>query len=1211
MATLNNVNIFAPKDPETGKTYELFDADAIKQKQRQQKEQRDKAAKILAEELKAKNVRKAYEEGFTQLPIGEQFLHYMNPVTGVPVEGYEFGYFTKEGGLGVKTPREMLVDAIDPRKNIFQKSFLKAEDPVSAAIAPLSALGALGGIGELANIPKAGLMALRRFQQKTMDGGGGGIGGLPAPKQETTKDLAGTYSKTLEEAKAASEEMSPTALLQYLKSKKRTEKPENNKLKVSLPKSEIDEINFSAFEEQYPNKDYTNEDILQYIDDNRIQLYRVSRSEDNPTYKAFDTDGGVDLYLDEPLTGQVRDERMQTYLVDYNDYAVTQKEFMQNNFPDGINKQNYEAFAQRQREFIQRRDVDTSGQAPSQLTNEYITNNDESYNPFAELGVSQYDVFKADGSQIDIEMNKIDENLEGLLDKGYTLKPRILDPNIADNIAENAAESRVDFEYDAGLGEEVYRYVGEDDLYEVIGNEQDGYSVRLNGQFDDANFGENLSLDEARIQIGQYEGTGIGKVDDPGSEDNLIDVLPDDVIEGNATIPTKYGYQYESFRLPMGGASNYQEHTVHVKNPKTSVRYTYRDGDKHFGGGDELFHYRTTIRTDENGKKVLFVEEIQSDLHSTARSTQDAADYETTTKQKQEISQNMQKIDPRIEFGQLNKDFPDSDDYVRFGFDEDAMLIPVSQVRRLAQDDGLDTYTKLKKEGNLVLDETTPGGLKQLDYILKHINPEQLKDVAKQLDSYTFGRLPNFPYKGNAWVDAVTKDAMKLGAELDVDRVAFTNAATQMDRNNKSLRYVQDRIIKKMPTKDELFETPEFAQTYAQNLKLRYEDYVNRSHDTSQPIPTQEEFYASIPKARKRIKDINKESLKIAQEMELKYLDDVRKFKQQYPDSSFVEQKFPRPLSGYEFEKAYKDLGDAEIQILSKRMNDAFDITSDPRNVDITNPALARMLDADLNFRKIPAEIDNKFTEIRRLNYEKNNLDELAYRDKEQLKEVTQAQLINDLELNRPFRVEDVGYRLEGDEILNPQRIQMEGDDYDTQRFNLRKLTNEDELLAEIPENFRGQVKKDLAAGKKEITLNIDDLEGSGKKFLEIYKNGIIRGINKSVKDLKIDAKPNVSRVLYAAEDSLIDTDAGAIYNAFLNATEGPNATFRSSSTISDQIFDTPNYQIGAHSSIGIDLTPEMKQKLLTDGYASMYMGGKVTKSKSMDRPIEGNRREM
>jgi len=36
-----------------------------------------------------------------------------------------------------------------------------------------------------------------------------------------------------------------------------------------------------------------------------------------------------------------------------------------------------------------------------------------------------------------------------------------------------------------------------------------------------------------------------------------------------------------------------------------------------------------------------------------------------------------------------------------------------------------------------------------------------------------------------------------------------------------------------------------------------------------------------------------------------------------------------------------------------------------------------------------------------------------------------------------------------------------------------------------------------------------------------------------------------------------------------------------------------------------------MKRKIIQEGLSSMYMGGKVTKSKSMDRPIEGNRREM
>jgi hypothetical protein len=47
------------------------------------------------------------------------------------------------------------------------------------------------------------------------------------------------------------------------------------------------------------------------------------------------------------------------------------------------------------------------------------------------------------------------------------------------------------------------------------------------------------------------------------------------------------------------------------------------------------------------------------------------------------------------------------------------------------------------------------------------------------------------------------------------------------------------------------------------------------------------------------------------------------------------------------------------------------------------------------------------------------------------------------------------------------------------------------------------------------------------------------------------------------------------------------------------------------HKSIGIDLTDEMKKKIIAEGFPSMYMGGKVTKSNSMDRPIGGNRREM
>lgn len=47
------------------------------------------------------------------------------------------------------------------------------------------------------------------------------------------------------------------------------------------------------------------------------------------------------------------------------------------------------------------------------------------------------------------------------------------------------------------------------------------------------------------------------------------------------------------------------------------------------------------------------------------------------------------------------------------------------------------------------------------------------------------GTIPDFPYKGTDWVELAIKDIYKLAAEGDYDRVAFTNAPTQINRNQK------------------------------------------------------------------------------------------------------------------------------------------------------------------------------------------------------------------------------------------------------------------------------------------------------------------------------------------------------------------------------------------------------------------------------------------
>ena len=1079
MATLNNVNLFAPKDPKTGKTYELFDAEAIKQKQEQQKQQRDEAARVLAEELEAGNIKKAYEEGFTQLPIGEQLLYYINPVTGVPIETYETGYFTKEGGLEVKTPREMLVDVLNPTKNIFQKSFLKADDPVSAAIAPLSALGAAGGIGELANIPKAGLMALRRFQQKTMDDGGGGIGGLPEPKPQPALDDAGYKSSVLEEAKAV-EIDSGQALLDYLTSPKR-QNPSNNKGGTALKKSEIDEIDFDKFKAENPG-DFTKEQLLQYIDDNRVQLYRVRRSE-NPdirTDDAFVPSEDVDFYLDEPLTEQIYGESVSRNYDDMSDFTEEQKVFFIRNFgPEGmVTPETYQKYL----------DGATTRDGRENLRLVFENNlAADTNNPFYEVGEGQLTFTRPDGTIAEAlsATNNIDK-IETALNQGFTIQPKVLDKNLnIDDLIDRASINKAEFERTEGLIDEAYRYVGDDDIFEIIGSPEDGYSVRVNGDFDFDNFDENMSLPEAELQVGQYidreYGGGLGNIDNPTEPDDLINLVPEGVIKENQSLPTKYS-DYDGFRFPMGGATDYEEYTIHIKNPKTTTRYKLgtRDEPKHFGGGDELFHLRTTLRTDENGKKVLFVEEIQSDLHSTARSTQSNATYELSPTERQKT------------FEQLNNIFQDLG-ITGERTDTGDFIFKNKQGENQSLDaDNLPFIARYIKEGR-----TENFGSKNANDFVETFGLEKTQEIGDMLAKLNQGNLPDFPYKKD-WVDMAVKEAMKIGVEKGADRVAFVNAPTQIARNNKRLFYSQDRIITKVPTREEILASDEYAKNLQSNINVRYQDYVNDVRDVTNPNA------GELPMSKEK----------------------------------FI---LTSPADPREYADIFEEMKDFTLNELMRK-------------------------------------------------YGTGNL---------------------------KYKLEDVGYALEVDEILNPRRIQMTGDDYDVQRHRQRGVRTDEELLAELPEKFREQVKKDLSAGKKEIILNIDDFSGSGKKFLEIYKNEIPRGINKVLKELKVkDVKPNISRVLFAEDDPFSDLDNLSpkdVYRGFLSANEDARTglTKPVRTEVGDDRFFGKDFEVGGHSSIGIDLTPDIKQKIIAEGLPSMYMGGKVTKSKFMDKPIEGNRREM
>ena len=1210
MATLDNINLFAvggatddtqdPLYPEYLALVEQFEAmkdmptipggypDAPSFSQFKRQKEAEVARDILAENLESGDIKKAYEEGFTQLPIVEQAGTYMFPPTGVPLETYETGYFADEAGFQMKKPGEALLDLVNPLSSPLERLPFTAEDPMSAMLAPLSAAGALGGLGELANIPKAGLMALRRYQQKSMDGGGGGIGGLPKPQQETTKDLAGYKSNVYEEAKAVADELSPKALLQYLKSNKRTN-PQNNKLGVGLKQTELDEIDLDAFEAEmnrvYPDGNFEKQELLDYINDNRVQLYRIKRTE-NPTVRIADLDDErnvqeIDFEFDEPMTMELRRDKAQIYYENYEYNLNNQINFADTMFgPTGfITKDNFNLS---DKDFVDK------------FNDTYDSTDYE--NPFSEENVSMFDAFDADGTFYESipPSKKSSDAVKRYLDAGFTVRPKVMDESFdTDRLSENAAEARVEFDVNDNRADEYYSYEGQDgNQYTLIGNDADGYNVGINGSYDDT-LGEYIPFDEARIQVSGRINENLrdeGVVVDSGVDNAYNDAdfkytVSDDVVTGDATLPVKYGEEYGSYRLPMGGATDYEEYTVHIDNPKTKTRYSRDYGEKHFGGGDELFHIRTSVRTDENGKKVLFVEEIQSDLHSTARSTKSDATYELPRKEQQKIMQQLEdmgiKQDPtrtRATKGGIFKNTEGEDTFVDYG--------------------SLPYIAKAITQGR-----TENFGSKNADDFVKTFGFEKTKEIGKIAEKLYQGELPDFPYKKD-WVDLAVKEALKIGAEKNVDRIAFTNAPTQVKRNNKSVYYNQDIIVNKLPTREELPDTPEFAERYQANLKTRYDDQFPYDVVVDQK-PTQEEYYASIPSAKKQANNLSQDVAQKLDNLRERVLDDADRFKQQYPEAAGLIDAYELyDLEGgpSRVEDAYFKLRQMEMDVLAARADANLDITADPRNVDVTNPALARLLDADLSFREFPEDVMQELNVIDSMIKQIDDIDTMYPIDKEGIKALTVDELAREFRLDDyKYKLEKVGYPLEGDELLNPQKIQLEGDDYDTQRYGTRMLDGEEALAVELGEELGPKTIEKLQSGKSQVVIPKDELEGSGMKFLEIYKNEIPRGINKVLKDLKVkEVKPSISNVLFARED----IDPNKIRQEYIKQ---KNASIDEFGT-TDTVFDA---QVETHSSIGIDLTDDMKRKILQEGLNNMYMGGKVSKSNSMDKPIAGNVREM
>jgi hypothetical protein len=1069
-------------DNKFGLTYEGF----LKAKEKKLvSDQRMQVAQALAEG----DTDKAYE-GFTELPmVTDQFPAYMTPVLGNIIDEKERRYFAEKAGRELKDPRDVELEmlmASDPRD---VKQFT-TQDPVSGAMSTLAGVSSLIGIGEGPTMLKAGIMgafpSLRKgMVAKSMDGQGGGGGGISNIQPQPTKDYAGFVSSVERAALGPQKFGTGQDLIKYLESTGRK----------GVSTKELEYIDFDQIRN---NPDLSKEDVIKYIQANRPNLYRVERRETGFDYGKDGDDQDFNIEFNPDRTWNTEAE-LETANMYYDDAIyelenlateleqimppsgeITKADFtqdMQTGLTDIIRSdtvRQQENFIQPTEEFPLFRVIGPDGTEVRPIYRHNLQNKEE-----------LDDGFQGYGKAMNV--------LESLLDQGNKIIPTVVDEysqdaiksslsimsnqKVGSDIAEGIQPQRLDGELYVGNDEQARSLTSN---YELYGNETDGYTLKVNDEIVD----ENLSIDEARIranEIARNDGDiRASAYESTSSEAPLKDELPFDVIEGNATLKTEY-QDYSGYRLPMGGAENYREFTLHLDNPKTPTRYSSNKGDKHYGGGDEFLHYRTSDRTDVDGKKVLFVEEIQSDLHDSALSSQKENTYELSAKEKEKIYDDLEKFG--FETDKMSPIAPLDQNYLgvlRFK-DSAGNLIGVSSggVRALGK--------SLESLGdNLSLSAIPYLSKNEAEELINKFGKNKIIEMANVIDPITkAGTIPDFPFKKNDWVELAIKDIYKLAAEGDYDRVAFTNAPTQMQRNHKRLNFITDIGLQRVPSIEEYQKSNQFKADLDKNLQTRFDDEKNLVDSEYKQIyknnyPNKEAWFADHPGVKNDIELVTKS-----------------RWADQNTEGEFILTK--------------KGLGNLQG-------DDVYKSTEQLLEMIKQNP--------DKQVGAMPIRGKNINSLLRELNMPLGNVEK---------------QIMADIKAgNIPSSVDD------------------------------------------------GQIYE----------LNIK--EGSGKKYLDLYGSKIPQQAESVAKKFDKGSKKFLNEILYETyRTDLEPYELFNYYDAILHL--DPN----------DPQIEKMNVVPLKHKATTIDITEEMRKAILTEGVNVMYKGGIVNKVKSMDKPIQGNRREM
>jgi hypothetical protein len=1189
-------------------------------------------------------------ESFFETPFMFQMGQYIPDPTGLPTDIAEAEY----SGRKFKESREARGKGTEfyPGPLGFEdRPFYPDMTPEEAGLLLQQGLAMASippGIGGIAGIAQSMIgLPSKVLRSKSMDGTGGG--GISNIQPQPTKDYAGFVSSVERAALGPQRFGTGQDLIKYL---------EAGRKGVSTK-----ELEYIDFDQIRNNPDLTKEDVIAHIQANRPKVYRIERSEDNPTYQGDTSDHPLnELPYDQEASDVLNYEETSYWADEYEGDLEKQSDFILNNpvlesngfVVNSENIKNPTVLADL-KSFIGR-----SPEAYSYIDRPLIKIN------YPDDTTGTLNTFEITASNLDADNYVLNDIVNMVEKQGGVLEFPTLKEDPFD-IAQEAAELRMS----PGFGGqyEVYEFVGDNTSYSyrITGNSDTGYQAYVDGEpvrgILGTNNGEVVYFDDladarARVQAEAYDNGDIRESDnsiDYGSNANrMIDSLPSEVISGQATLRTRFGDEYSDYRLPMGGAENYREFTLHIENPKTATRYDSSKGTKHFGGGDELLHYRVTDRIDEDGKRVLFVEEIQSDLHSTASSTKSDATYELPAKERQKIANQLEEFGLRANTKELRG-------YGNFFYRGE----PGTGGEKMIDIGALPSIAKDIKAGR-----TENFGSKNANDFVENFGFEKTQEIGALVEKLETGNLPDLPYKGNDYIDLAVKDIMKLAAEGNYDRVAFTNPATQLQRNRKDLEYIDSIEINQVPflTKAEQQFNEDFVRTSDESRmstvaptslatestffdvngknRMRLDGPLGDA-DLNSFVSTHTDFVVNNPQAQKFWQDFHKnQKIKSAENYETdvyNYEEGMGSLSENSGMSYEDYMKFGSPDHrlnvDYIFSKADSPLTPAqvaeELQAIGIRRAKA-------TRLQETKKAVAKMQATyvnDLRLETTPMTNDEAYdgflkiaeniaagVEFPKKPFNQLTLDDMPLSPSE-LTRINQetrrgiSYLMGEFRRNTLPNLDNAGkyivntkgtgYKVDRDKFMIERgEIQdnYKGAGYD----DLDSMIEDLRLDKKTEEIVRKDAEKGLipVSTKDKQIYQIEAEGGDGKKPKLIYSSLIPKSATKFAKKYNKDAEAKLKNVLYTDDENLSPTD---LYTNFL--AEQKKLRAEGQNLIKNKKVDNYDPEGGidfeAHEAATIDITPEMRKAILEEGVNVMYKGGIVNKVKSMDKPIQGNRREM